>query len=65
MKVFNFMSKILSDKIPCTVGLVKCILRVPELEVHFSCCLLRCCQGKLGDLSEESAQSLCRRYFAT
>ena len=47
---------LLSDKMPRTVGFVYCFLRVPV--VYLPCCLLPCCQGKLGELSEKSVRIL-------
>ena len=41
--------RILSDKIPCTIGFIKIFLRSPL--VYQPCCLVPCCQGKLGELA--------------
>ena len=38
-------------KMPCTVGFVNSFLRVPLM--YQPCCLLPCCQGKVGELPEK------------
>ena len=43
---------ILGPKINCRVGLVNCFFRVPLL--YQPCCLLPCCQGKLGELTKKT-----------
>ena len=50
------LGEILSDKIPPTVGFVNNFLRVSL--VYQPCCLLPCCQGKVGELSDKSVRNL-------
>ena len=45
----------------CTVGFVNSFLRVPL--VYLPWCLPPCCQGKLGELSENSLQNLLYEAF--
>ena len=42
---------VLRDKMNCGVGLVNCFIRVPLM--YQPCCLLPCCQGKLGKLTKK------------
>ena len=48
---WHFVIFVLRPKINCGVGLVNCFFRVPLM--YQPCCLLPCCQGKLGELTKK------------
>ena len=50
-KQLEWLNTILRPKINCGVGLVNCFFRVPLM--YQPCCLLPCCQGKLGELTKK------------
>ena len=52
---------ILRDKMKYTVRFGNCFLRVPLM--YQPCCLVPCCQGKLGELTKNSLQNLLNGSF--
>ena len=52
---------LLHPKINCGVGLVNCFFRVPLM--YQPCCLLPCCQGKLGEHTKNSLPNLLHSSF--
>ena len=47
------LSNVLRPKSNCGVGLVNCFFRVSLM--YQPCCLLPCCQGKLGELTKKNS----------